>query len=509
MWMGHFAAAQEFVNGNVETNTGSPNTDYLGLTAPEFEAMVPNAYSSGISPNIDLITNFWNIGPQDGDWYLGITPHDLLTLELTDELVAGSTYTLTFYDMCKEIAFPIEIGVTDDPHAFGDGVYTTPQGALLATWTERTFTFTAPGNGRYISVRQQFGDDPRAWAGIDNFVMVSQNCNKTVDAGPDRVLCPGQPLVLTAGGSAFTTYAWSDQSTAQTLTVTEPGTYWVIGTQGICSDSDTVVVGLGELPEAVFEADRTEGCAPLEVTFTYTGHAQPGDTYAWTTGDGNGPVAGVLFTHVYTQAPCYTVSLTITSAQGCVATRTLTDYVCVHTDPVAAFTHTPEPVFVDHPQVQFMNGSTGHVTGEWQFGDGTISTDENPQHTYALGQGNDYIVQLIVTSELGCTDTAWDTVTVKYPFGLFVPNAFTPDGDIYNPTFTPIAAAPFDVEEYRLEIYDRWGTRIFSSTALTYGWDGSINGQTVTPDTYVWKITARDPYTHRQVLRTGLVSVVE
>lgn len=502
-------AAQEFVNGNFENNTGVFTNDYLFLLAPEFEAMVPHCYSSGTIPNIDLISRFGRLVPQGEDWYLGLTPEDLLTLELTEALVPGDTYTVTFYDQCREIAFPVEVGLSQDPHAFGDPVYATPQGALLGIWSERTFMFVAPNDGRYISVRQQAGNDPRAWVGIDYFVMESRNCHRTVDAGPDRVLCPGQSLQLTAAGSVFDSFVWDDQSTAQSRVVTTPGTYWVVGTKGICSDSDTVVIASGEIPETDFEADRTAGCAPLEVVFAYTGHTQPGDTYAWTAGDGTAPVTGASFMHVYTEAQCHGVSLAVTNAQGCTAIRALPDYVCVQPDPEAAFTYLPGPVFVDQPQVHFFNASTGHVGSEWQFGDGVVSVDEHPQHTYAVGQGGAYPVRLVVTSDAGCTDTAWDTVTVIYPFALFVPDAFTPDGDAHNPVFIPTVAAPFDVDAYRLEIYDRWGTPLFSTTELSHGWDGTVHGQTAPGGTYVWQVSVRDPYTHRPMVRTGHVVLVK
>jgi gliding motility-associated-like protein len=268
-----------------------------------------------------------------------------------------------------------------------------------------------------------------------------------------------------------------------------------------------VIVSAGEIPEVLFEADRTEGCAPLSATFTYTGNAQPGHTYKWVMDDGT-TYPGASVTHVYTQEFCHDVSLTVTNAQGCMATHALAQYICVDPAPVASFTHVPEPIFVDNPHVQFINTSTAHVAAEWQLGDGATSTEENPQYTYALGEGNDYMVRLIVVSDKGCADTVWNTVTVRFRFNMFVPNAFTPDGDTHNPMFMPTVAAPFDVGEYLLRIYDRWGTELFSSTALPYGWDGTTKDKTLPEGIYTWKINIRDPYTKRQIVKTGHVTLI-
>ena len=68
---------------------------------------------------------------------------------------------------------------------------------------------------------------------------------------------------------------------------------------------------------------------------------------------------------------------------------------------------------------------------------------------------------------------------------LFVPNAFTPNGDLINDIFLPKGQ---NINKYRLIIYDRWGSEIFESDSLEEGWDGTNAGEPCPTGVYVWII---------------------
>lgn len=70
----------------------------------------------------------------------------------------------------------------------------------------------------------------------------------------------------------------------------------------------------------------------------------------------------------------------------------------------------------------------------------------------------------------------WDAVNVDYEHcaqEIYLPNAFTPNNDGKNPVFLPIFSYPDEIEEYRMEIYNRWGTLVFRTEEKTFGWDGA------------------------------------
>ncbi|MDZ7740685.1 MAG: gliding motility-associated C-terminal domain-containing protein [Bacteroidota bacterium] len=101
----------------------------------------------------------------------------------------------------------------------------------------------------------------------------------------------------------------------------------------------------------------------------------------------------------------------------------------------------------------------------------------------------EYFVQ--VTSFKGCTST--DTLQILWTGeALFLPNAFTPNGDGINDIFKPIARYDY-VQDYHLLIYNRWGQMIFESNDLDKGWNGRLNDKPAMSGTYVYRIDYREP----------------
>jgi len=90
------------------------------------------------------------------------------------------------------------------------------------------------------------------------------------------------------------------------------------------------------------------------------------------------------------------------------------------------------------------------------------------------------------TNVNGC-DSLVENVTVidsACPLYLYMPTAFTPNKDHHNDIFKPLFSG--HIADYRLSIYNRWGKLIFSSTNLSAGWDGTVQGIEQPLGTYVW-----------------------
>jgi gliding motility-associated-like protein len=130
---------------------------------------------------------------------------------------------------------------------------------------------------------------------------------------------------------------------------------------------------------------------------------------------------------------------------------------------------------------------------EWDFGNGMTSTDENPRIYYSTDT-NSYPVRLVTFNQWGCADTVWRWVKVIPEFNVYVPNAFTPDGDGLNEFFTISGTA---IVEADLEIFDRWGASLYwgeNLAPLTKGWDGNFNGGPVPQGTYAYRLVIRDVF---------------
>lgn len=105
-------------------------------------------------------------------------------------------------------------------------------------------------------------------------------------------------------------------------------------------------------------------------------------------------------------------------------------------------------------------------------------------------------------NEFGCRNV--DSVFVELLGPLFVPNAFTPNFDGENDVFLPISMG---LDDYQLQIYDRWGEMLFETTKIEQGWPGTYKNQRCPPGVYVWHIRYNDPIKGDTVL-LGHVTLV-
>jgi hypothetical protein len=92
-----------------------------------------------------------------------------------------------------------------------------------------------------------------------------------------------------------------------------------------------------------------------------------------------------------------------------------------------------------------------------------------------------------------------------------VPNVFEPAaGNADNTTFRAFLGNNFTLLEYRLEVYDRWGTKLFETELPEQGWTGIFKENKVAPGVYVWHIKARVLFCGRDLdwYKKGDVTVI-
>ena len=125
------------------------------------------------------------------------------------------------------------------------------------------------------------------------------------------------------------------------------------------------------------------------------------------------------------------------------------------------------------PYKSIENLSSHNCQYQWTFPDGSYSDVYEPIIADdILNQGN---TSLFVINELGCYDEAIEQF--KPPFSVYLPTAFTPDGDGLNDVFK---AETEYVKSFEIRIYDRWGNMVFQSNDLNKGWNGDTSGGRLT-----------------------------
>ncbi|UPT66378.1 MAG: gliding motility-associated C-terminal domain-containing protein [Sphingobacteriales bacterium JAD_PAG50586_3] len=112
-----------------------------------------------------------------------------------------------------------------------------------------------------------------------------------------------------------------------------------------------------------------------------------------------------------------------------------------------------------------------------------------------------------ITDLNGCVNTATTTVLDTVCLTLFIPNAFTPNGDNDNEVFKPVISHPLT---YSLTIYDRWGNLIFKSADPDAEWDGTHKGVLCVADIYIYQVEYSGYAYQKKVIgkRTGTIALI-
>ncbi|MEN9972232.1 MAG: hypothetical protein RIS20_579 [Bacteroidota bacterium] len=346
----------------------------------------------------------------------------------------------------------------------------------------------------------------------------SPSASSTVTVNPvptlginNSTICFGNNTTLTAipnltGG----TFYWGSPGVAgtasQTITPSNDTTLSVYYTLNGCSSPIVISsVTVNPLPIATFTSNVTQGCVPLMVNFI------PDDLtntdYSWTTS--NSLASTSISPNLnFQNSGNFDVTLT-TSLNGCVVTQTLTNLIQVDDYPIADFDASVLIFSEQNQLVQFENNSFGAATYLWEFGDGETSTDETPSHTF-LHTDDGATIVLTAISLHGCTDTSMIEIPFDPGLVFYIPNSFTPDGDMNNQTFNPVISSGIDLYHYTMLIYDRWGEVIFESNDTNIGWDGSYgpSGIHCQAGSYTYEIIVKLPNIDQRKKYTGIVNLI-
>jgi PKD repeat protein len=149
-------------------------------------------------------------------------------------------------------------------------------------------------------------------------------------------------------------------------------------------------------PAADFSVSDTNSCPPFKLRFRNT--TKYGVTYHWDFGDGttstdSSPV------HTYTAEGIYSITLVAANAGGCGDSFTRKDYIVVKA-PDMKYSGSKEIKSCTPYTARLSDATPGNVAWNWDFGDGTTSTLQNPEHTWK--DAGKYSVTLTTITESGC-----------------------------------------------------------------------------------------------------------
>lgn len=296
-----------------------------------------------------------------------------------------------------------------------------------------------------------------------------------------NVLCnggnSGTATVNPTGGTPGYTYSWSPSGgTSITGTGLSNGNYTCTITDAAgCTVTQSVVI---TQPTAI---SLTNGSVPEScgagngLAFVSGSGGTPGYTFVWSNSSTNDTISNLI-------AGSY--SVVATDANGCTTSTTVTV-----TSLGVAVANAGSSVTISAGQNTTLNGSGG-VTYSWSPATGLSCTNcQNP--TASPTVTTTYV--LTVTDVNGCTDVDSVTVFLELPCVLeslstLLPNAFSPNDDSNNDEYcVPTNAC---LVTFNLQLYDRWGEKVFESDNFSDCWDGTFKGKALNTDVFAYYFTA-------------------
>ena len=284
-----------------------------------------------------------------------------------------------------------------------------------------------------------------------------------VDLGPDTLICQGNPVLLDPMITADS-YDWSTGATTPIITVSDAGTYGISVELDGCVATDTIVVGYLAGGGGISLGTDQILCAGETVTLNAT--VADASAYLWSTGDTTATI------EVATSGT-YSVSVSIDSE--CMQ---LTDEVFVdvlHTDFQPAYDS--ELILCVGDSLLFELPLPAATTFVWEDGDTVLPV--------RIDRGGNYRFSL----RNACAEQSFPLrVREAVCCEPWFPNAVSPnrDGinDVFRAYYDPTTCG--GLTSYRLQIWNRWGSPVFETTAIDAGWDGTERGDPAAAGVYAW-----------------------
>ncbi len=387
----------------------------------------------------------------------------------------------------------------------GQSAVITPTGLVTYTLfpggsTGASFTVSPTSTTTYTIIGTDLlGCTSLSSTDLTSLITVNTTPTITLVSFGTNTICNGQSVILTPSGATNYTILpdGTVSSSGFTVSPATTATYTIIGVNsfGCVSNSTnnlTSTVVVNPTPTIALSSTIAIPCGFTITTISPTVTPSTGVTYQWFGGTGT----NTLSTLDVTAIGDYSVVVTNTTT-GCFSTASIT---VVQGNVVAGFLADPTTGFAPIT-VSFTNTSTGALTYNWDFGNGTTSTLQDPTSLY--GTGGTFTVTLIASAG-PCSDTAYTVIVLQDSLNLIIPNVFTPNGDGTNDFFTIRSAG---VKEISLQIFNRWGEKMYEFTGPKASWDGvGSNGTKVADGTYFYFVKAYG-YDTKEIEQHGTVNL--
>lgn len=304
-------------------------------------------------------------------------------------------------------------------------------------------------------------------------------------AGPDQLSCNKEPVQLGTLPKSNFVYSWtpavglSDANISNPLATPELTTKYVLTSRSLgggCRTTDTVVVTASSISNNLNLLGKDVFCAGFGDSAVL--QVDKSDSIQWY--KDNLPIKGAIFDkYKVTQSGSYYAVLV--SAEGCI----------LNTEK--------QPIFIDKAKpgitypVEYAVINLPYRLTARNFGSGTLWTPatnlDDATSVMPLFKGSsEQLYSIEIKTNTGCITVDTQLVKVIKGVDIFVPTAFTPNGDGVNEVLRPTLMGVKELQFFK--VYNRWGQLMFETKTKREGWDGRLNGSPQPTTVVVWEVQA-------------------
>jgi gliding motility-associated-like protein len=262
--------------------------------------------------------------------------------------------------------------------------------------------------------------------------------------------CDSRQIILTPYDTSGRDYVWNNGITDINQPVMQVGTYWVSYSTPCEYHTDTFEVFM--LPPSYYSFTDVV-CLNEQYDFNGRLLSEPG-----------------------------TYHDTLVAANGCDSIVTL-NLVTLPLPEISISVEQETSLCIGDTVLCVANGAKSY---KWYINDHFLG-DNNRVYIYLSDLSNRVLIA--GQADNGCRDTTAVVIQADACCELFVPNAFSPNGDGVNDGFSPVPHG--NIQGYRLQLFNRWGQLVFSALDVNDHWDGTYNGMPADAGVYFYYITAK------------------
>jgi gliding motility-associated-like protein len=336
------------------------------------------------------------------------------------------------------------------------------------------YLITSGGSNR-IGIRQMNAENSDDYGKI-RFILEPFPCDTpTLDLGKDLMLCPDDTITLSAN-TYGASYLWSDNSEDSILKITKPGKYWAKIETECFYAYDSIEIGEVIFPENPLGNDTTF----CEGDVIQKSLSMNDAEYLWSDNSRDS-------FNSFATGGTYSVQI---FKDGC----TLNEEIKLRQLRIPK-ADLGEDVLLCEGADSYFKVEGDDITALWQ--------DGSTESIHRFSKEGMYWVE--IENICGFSSDSALVEVSDCNCNYFMPSAFTPNGDNLNSIFTPVFNC--DVTEIRMEIFNRYGERVFFTESLESLWNGIYQGELVEQESYFYIVTVLFR-TRQKISKKGVVTVL-